>query len=90
MSETTFELVNDKAELQEALIILSGPDLIDHGAYWQTPGLDAEARSAIDTVLELVPRLMRSYEELLELTYNLADGWESFMDGQSPAGLYVP
>lgn len=88
--DITFELVNDKAELQEALIILSGDQLIDYGAYWQEPGLRSDVRSAIDTILVLVPRLMASYEQALELTYTLADAWESFMDNQTPAGLYVP
>lgn len=73
----TFELVNDKAELEEALEAMSGRDI---GA----------AQPYLDTLLTLTARLMQSYESLLETSYALADAWESYMNDQTPAGLYVP
>jgi len=87
----TFELVNDKAELESAIEELReivsahascDPDYCD---------LSMDLRNdVLTTLLELVPRLMASYEEALQLTYTLADAWESYMNDQTPAGLYVP
>lgn len=87
--ETTFEFINDKAELEAALSILSAGCLAERD-HWGSSVLTPEATSAVAAILELVPRLMKSYEEALELTYTLADAWESYMDNQTPAGLYVP
>lgn len=80
----TFELVNDKAELERALNVLI-PAMDDNSYDW-----DGVPWSDINTLLELVPRLMQSYEQLLETSYALADAWESYMNDQTPAGLYVP
>ena len=80
----TFELVNDKAELEKALDVLI-PAMDDDYYDW-----DAVPWRSIRTLLELVPRLMQSYEQLLETSYALADAWESYMNDQTPAGLYVP
>lgn len=88
--DITFELVNDKAELQRALDTLAEREHIDQGEYWDNDHYSSEEVAAIVTLLELVPRLMASYEQALELTYTLADAWESFMDNRSPAGLHVP
>jgi len=83
----TFELVNDKAELEKSLeYLLSWLD-----THWYEINEDnQDLRMAIRTMIELVPRLMASYEDALQLTYTLADAWESYMNDQTPAGLYVP
>jgi len=87
----TFELINDKAELAEAISFLRklriwSERLENPDGFEANPKLEW----AWDTVVSLVPRLMASYEEALELTYTLANAWESYMDNQTPAGLYVP
>lgn len=44
----------------------------------------------IDTVVELVPKLMESYKALMKLSDDLAAGWEAYLASQTPGGLYVP
>lgn len=91
----TFELVNDKAELLEALDEISdyvpedpdAPWYIDMSSGWNS---DDAFMKSLRTMISLVPRLMQSYEQLLETSYALADAWESYMNDQTPAGLYVP
>lgn len=89
----TFELVNDKAELTEALEILNSPSQFgeEYGEFDCNGHHHSEDVSwAIYRVRTLLPRLMQSYEQLLETSYALADAWESYMNDQTPAGLYVP
>jgi len=81
----TFELVNDKLELTEAIEWLLECRASGYEDFNLEDHLDQ-----IDSILDLVPRLMRSYEDLLETSYALADAWESYMNDQTPAGLYVP
>ena len=87
----TFELVNDKAELEAAIAeiqdVVSDHENCDPDYCDLTLGLRG---GVLTTLLELVPRLMASYEEALQLTHSLADAWESYMDNQTPAGIYVP
>lgn len=89
----TFELVNDKAELEEALEILNSPSQFgeEYGEFDCNGHHHSEDVSwALDRVCALVPRLMASYEEALQLTHTLADAWESYLNDQTPAGIYVP
>lgn len=77
------ELVNDWQKLEAAVA-----DLGSHSScYPEECGLCFDD---VKEIVELVPRLIKAYEDLWENTMTMMKAWEAFVANQSPAGLYLP
>lgn len=92
------EFVNDWGKLEAAVEVLKQtPDLLDYdycecdepcnGAHAYVPHA---VQTAVNDMVRLVPRLIKSYEDLYEHSMNMLTAWEAYMHNQTPAGLYVP
>ncbi len=86
--EVTF--VNDVERLEWALKELDELHQL-HGDcepdYCDVQGVNFDA---LGIVLQYVPILIKSYEELFAQSMNLTAAWEAFMNNTTPAGLYLP
>lgn len=90
---TELEFVNDWSELEEALEILSnernfGDDIGEFDCSADHVGNDV--LWAVWKIKEYVPRLLTQYANLVELSFALTEGWETYATLQKPSGLYLP
>ena len=85
------EFVNDWTALEAAaarLGELSGRDYLD-----LAKGYDPEEDddfAAMACVAQYVPRLLTQYANLVELSFALTEGWETYATLNAPSGLYLP
>lgn len=84
------EFVNDWSELELGITELAGLlslDYIDlHKGYEE----DDEIYAALHNVVTYVPRLLTQYANLVELSFALTEGWETYATLNAPTGLYLP
>lgn len=77
------EFVNDWSELEAAIQDLDNLDRLD--------GLTNPAGySSIEVIQSYVPRLLTQYVNLVELSFALTEGWETYATLNAPSGLYLP
>lgn len=92
MTQTTdLEFVNDWSELEAAaarLGELAGQDYVDI-AHGYDPEEDDDF-AAMAAVAKYVPRLLTQYANLVELSFALTEGWETYATLNTPSGLYLP
>jgi len=83
MTENTDEviLVNDLDSLREAIGWLCADATED------TPLCN---QAAIDTLVELVPRLIKSYEDVLEASMQLTELVARLLEEQQKSSLFIP
>jgi len=78
---TDLEFVNDWSELEDAIYLLTHePETYDHEDYDE----------ALATIGTYVPRLLTQYAKLVELSFALTEGWETYATLNAPTGLYLP
>lgn len=96
------EFVNDWSELEEAVQLVH--DTFHSCWYeWQltSPPPDAyyldinsadeaEVWEAVKVIKDYVPRLLTQYAKLVELSFALTEGWETYATLNAPTGLYLP
>lgn len=82
----SIEFVNDWSELEEAVRYLKEEDLM----YYDGTGPTLTAEEKINVVAEYVPRLLTQYANLVELSFALTEGWETYATLNAPSGLYLP
>lgn len=93
----SLEFVNDWSELESALMILADSahfgqrDDNDLGE-WDCSGqhVSEDVLWAIMIVETYVPRLLTQYANLVELSFALTEGWETYAALNAPTGLYLP
>lgn len=77
------EFVNDWSELEAAIQDLDNLDRLD--------GLtNPVGYSSIEVIQSYVPRLLTQYANLVELSFALTEGWETYATLNAPTGLYLP
>lgn len=99
MTQTTesLQFVNDWSELERAVEILYGEFFCADG----TPGTyvdlindelvpELDVWKAVETIKTYVPRLLTQYANLVELSFALTEGWETYATLNAPTGLYLP
>lgn len=86
------EFVNDWSELEAAVELLRTYDAGEnrYAIDCYHDHLYEDAKSAIEILVEYVPRLLTQYANLVELSFALTEGWEQYVKVQAPTGLYLP
>lgn len=86
---SSVEFVNDWSELEEAVSDLK--DLYDLHADCEPDYCDeVELVPSLRVIVEYVPRLLTQYANLVELSFALTEGWETYATLNAPSGLYLP
>jgi phytoene dehydrogenase-like protein len=78
----SIEFVNDWSELEAAVAWLV--------EYSDDPDLPTSREHAVQTVAKYVPRLLTQYAKLVELSFALTEGWETYATLNPPSGLHLP
>lgn len=79
------EFVNDWSELEAAV------ETFKH--YYDRGFEDFDIENYLDDVeclISYVPRLLTQYAKLVELSFALTEGWETYATLNAPTGLYLP
>lgn len=87
--DTSIEFVNDWSELEKAVAYLRvrDDDLMEPNDYRSWGSATGYAISVLE---EFVPRLLTQYAKLVELSFALTEGWETYATLNGSSGLYVP
>lgn len=80
MTQTTdtLEFVNDWSELENCVNVMSN---------W---AVEPDFQWIVDVIVDYVPRLLTQYANLVELSFALTEGWETYATLNAPSGLYLP
>lgn len=87
------EFVNDWSELESALYWLRGFLSIQEELRKDERtdlGFSQEFYDQLHRLEVFVPRLLTQYANLVELSFALTEGWETYATLNAPSGLYLP
>lgn len=96
MTQTTdLAFVNDWSELEWALHEVATEMHSDEYLYDCDLAEDcrwcpSEYKKVLSVFTEYVPRLLTQYANLVELSFALTEGWETYATLNAPTGLYLP
>lgn len=86
--EPEIEFVNDWSELEAAVAELQ--DSIEAHQYCDPDYCDTWWVMDMKPIVDFVPRLLTQYANLVELSFALTEGWETYATLNAPSGLYLP
>jgi hypothetical protein len=85
------EFVNDWSELEAAVSLMrETQEWYNSLEYYDQQDMNPEMAHALSVIVDYVPRLLTQYAKLVELSFALTEGWETYATLNAPSGLYLP